>query len=497
MKTFCFVLLSCFVICLSSNTVQGRLLFTYDTSIASERSNATFICQDTESELSLKVTWSFQSSSVGSILSENGSLAPGINRDKYKLLKSAAKLQVTDLRVNDTGNYTCCIKGENGETLLSATAALLVKAGLRDEHSANTSHGLGSLQHGDVSSSTAFHKLQPSPTAASILSTLMVQSTVYHPTSSVVSTKHTATTDSSQLCGNSTNNTVAFNEGETSPSLITVKEGGKLKLQCSYCVWPPKQAVSLSWYKEDRVILNSSHYVITNHSKVLGVPVVQHNKDEGLYKCVVNSEEQNISKFITVIVKKAESNPLLLSVLAQNKSFLSVQVTWRLTDRGVFTAAQVSFKLRLLESNEWRHHVSNTSQNHGLYRFEHLQPSSVYILNIALHNNDKQTESRTVVFWSAASNSSKSDQRSLVLYQVTNRRALGVALGIIGLLVIIMIIYACVTWCHADKRGYSIPSGQQKRMNENESLFSTNTTLYHNRAFEDDKFDWMDDEIPS
>lgn len=108
-------------------SILGRLLFTYDTSIASERSNATFICQDTEIELSLKVTWSFQSSSVGSILSENGSLAPGINRDKYKLLKSTTQLQVTDLRVNDTGNYTCCIKGENGETLLSATAALLVK----------------------------------------------------------------------------------------------------------------------------------------------------------------------------------------------------------------------------------------------------------------------------------------------------------------------------------------------------------------------------------
>ena len=52
------------------------------------------------------------------------------------------------------------------------------------------------------------------------------------------------------------------------------------------------------------MILNSSHYVITNHSEVLGIPVVQHNKDEGLYKCVVNSKKQNISKFITVIVKK-------------------------------------------------------------------------------------------------------------------------------------------------------------------------------------------------
>lgn len=80
---------------------------------------------------------------------------------------------------------------------------------------------------------------------------------------------------------------------------------------------------------------------------------------------------------------------------------------------------------------------------------------------------------------------SESDQRLLLLYQVTNRRALGVALGIIGLLVIMMTTYACVTWCHSDKRGYSIPPGQQKRSDndENDSLYPTDTTsgLYYNR----------------
>ena len=73
---------------------------------------------------------------------------------------------------------------------------------------------------------------------------------------------------------------------------------------------------------------------------------------------------------------------------------------------------------------------------------------------------------------------SESDQRSLLLYQVTNRRALGVALGIIGLLAIMTITYACVTWCHSDKSGYSIPPGQQKRSvnDENDSLFARDTT---------------------
>ena len=102
-------------------------MFAYETSVASEGSNATFTCQDTERKLPLKITWSFQSASVGRMICENGSIAPGINKHKYQLSKSSTKLQITDLKVNDTGNYTCCIKGENGETLLSAIATLHVK----------------------------------------------------------------------------------------------------------------------------------------------------------------------------------------------------------------------------------------------------------------------------------------------------------------------------------------------------------------------------------
>ena len=97
---------------------------------------------------------------------------------------------------------------------------------------------------------------------------------------------------------------------------------------------------------------------------------------------------------------------MLSSVIAQNKSYLSVQVTWRLTDHGVFTFALVSLGLRLIDSNNWSHVISNISQYHGFYRFEHLQPCGQYLLNITLHNKYKQTESRAVVFWSAATNSS-------------------------------------------------------------------------------------------
>lgn len=104
-----------------------------------------------------------------------------------------------------------------------------------------------------------------------------------------------------------------------------------------------------------------------------------------------------------MFLSTAEENPLLSSLLAQNKSFLSVQVTWRLTAHGIFTASQVSLKLRLLNSSTWTHQVSNISREHGFYVFQHLQPSSVYILNITLHSKNKQSETRTVAFWSAAS----------------------------------------------------------------------------------------------
>jgi len=93
---------------------------------------------------------------------------------------------------------------------------------------------------------------------------------------------------------------VSFNERETSPSLIEVEEGDKLQLKCSYCVKSSKESSTLSWYKDGHVISRG----IKNHNNVIGSPVVQHNRDEGLYKCVASYKKQNISKLITVIVKK-------------------------------------------------------------------------------------------------------------------------------------------------------------------------------------------------
>ena len=123
---------------------------------------------------------------------------------------------------------------------------------------------------------------------------------------------------------------------------------------------------------------------------------------------------------IPLLYLTAELNPLLLSVFAQNKSYLSVQIAWRLTEHAVFSACHVSLRLRLLNSSSWSQEVTNLSQILGFYTFAHLQPRRMYLLNITLQNKYKQIENRAVVFWSAASNSSgMSSHYSLWFYCVS------------------------------------------------------------------------------
>ena len=83
---------------------------------------------------------------------------------------------------------------------------------------------------------------------------------------------------------------------------------------------------------------------------------------------------------------------------------------------------------------------------------------------------------------SFTANSLDLDSELTILYQVTNKKALGVALGIIGLLGLMMVMYACVAWSPNDKRGYSAPTEQQQKRTINENtLFSTSDTLFYNR----------------
>ena len=102
-------------------------MLSFDTALASEGSNTTLICQDTDSKLLTNLTWSFQRTSGDFVLVENGLLAPGVSGDKYKLSNSTTKLQINQLGVNDIGNYTCCMKGKQGQTILSATVFLTVE----------------------------------------------------------------------------------------------------------------------------------------------------------------------------------------------------------------------------------------------------------------------------------------------------------------------------------------------------------------------------------
>ncbi|XP_067049724.1 uncharacterized protein [Acropora muricata] len=285
----------------------------------------------------------------------------------------------------------------------------------------------------------------------------------------------------------------AFLDDKISPDFIVASEGEQLRLRCTYCAVSPN-ATSLSWYKEGALIASNSRYVLRNAA--LGIPAVEHSKDEGLYECIVRSKNQNISRFITLIVQKDEINPLLSSVYAKNKSSLSVQIVWRLTAHGAFTSALVTLSLRLLNSSNWHYAASDTFQDRGLYQFDGLQPKSAYLLNVSLYNRHKETESKAIVFWSPTSNYSDLDSELTILYQVTNKKALGVALGIIGLLGLMMVMYACLAWSPNDKRGYSAPTEQQQKRTINENtLFSTSDTLFYNRAFEDEgsDCDWSKD----
>ena len=103
----------------------------HGSSLVSERSKATFLCQDTKGTLSLKITWSFQNNVSVILLAENGTFASGVNRNKYKLFKSGTKLEIANITVNDSGNYMCVIRGDNGDILLSATGVLNVKGNMQ------------------------------------------------------------------------------------------------------------------------------------------------------------------------------------------------------------------------------------------------------------------------------------------------------------------------------------------------------------------------------
>ncbi|XP_068687057.1 neural cell adhesion molecule L1-like [Montipora foliosa] len=493
MKRVSFILLSGFIFYLSAHSVYGSLLFLHGSLVAFEGSTAEFVCQETEGRLSTKISWSFSNASNDIVISDNGELVSGLKKDKFKLLKSGNRLEIANITVNDTGNYRCIIRGENGEVLLSASALMTVKA--RNGSSNATLQQLVPSTRPKLSDIIA-----PSP---AYYTPVLMPRTAYPETAYLSMKGNTTATaivrDDTSPCGNASNNTadLAFIKDKMSPDLITVYEGEQLILRCAFCA-VSLNATTLSWYKEGLLISNGSRHVIANDE--LGIPVVDHREDEGLYECTVTSRNHSISRYITVIVRKDEPHPMLSSVLAKNQSYLSVRVVWRLTDHGVFTSALVSLSLRLLDSKNWSLVTSDNFQEHGLHEFDHLQPGSVYLLNVSLHNKHKEIESKALVFWSAATNCTEIESETLILYLVNNGKALGVALGIVGLLGMMLVMYACLAWSPNEKRGYSFPPGQQKNgaIEENESLFSNSSSMYYNRAFDDDGMDWIkDDEILS
>ena len=102
----------------------------HGSSVTLEGSTAFFICQETGEHLSTKLSWFFNNSSSHKVIADNGQLSLEFEKDKFKLLKAGTRLEITNITVNDGGNYGCIIRGENGEVLLSASALLKVKGKL-------------------------------------------------------------------------------------------------------------------------------------------------------------------------------------------------------------------------------------------------------------------------------------------------------------------------------------------------------------------------------
>ena len=78
-----------------------------------------------ESTITLKNEWLFENRTIF----ENGKLASGVNKDKFKLKLSGTRLEIANLTVQDGGYYQCIIRRENGELLFSVRGALNVIKG--------------------------------------------------------------------------------------------------------------------------------------------------------------------------------------------------------------------------------------------------------------------------------------------------------------------------------------------------------------------------------
>lgn len=102
----------------------------HGSSVTSEGATAIFICQGTGEHLSTKLSWFFNNGSADKVIADNGQLWLEMEKEKFKLLKAGTRLEITNITVNDGGNYGCIIRGENGEVLLSASALLKVKGEL-------------------------------------------------------------------------------------------------------------------------------------------------------------------------------------------------------------------------------------------------------------------------------------------------------------------------------------------------------------------------------
>ena len=92
---------------------------------------------------------------------------------------------------------------------------------------------------------------------------------------------------------------VYFNERETSPSLIKVKEGEELQLNCSYCVKSSKEDTTLSWYKDGYVIAEERKQFKKRHLEIKNIIY----DDHGVYTCTAENLLGRVQLSVNVTVK--------------------------------------------------------------------------------------------------------------------------------------------------------------------------------------------------
>lgn len=94
---------------------------------ALEGSKVSFVCRNTGNTPPYTVTWSVKNSTGQFILAHKGILTSYVDKERYKLTQENTALEITQLKLSDTGMYSCdLITLASGQHFFSAKVLLNV-----------------------------------------------------------------------------------------------------------------------------------------------------------------------------------------------------------------------------------------------------------------------------------------------------------------------------------------------------------------------------------